>query len=253
MQYIGIVGHRGSGKTSTAYLLGNMLELIKMGYSKDNLKLYYKEWCETINNDQNAIYDCALNYIYFDEFGEMPKSFVAQLLSIDMSVLDSDIMKDTMYVNLLDFRLYSLEDNFTIVDSDWLLKNRAVKYTGKEPVYMQLREFVKCFSIDIMQKYFGSNVWLKVLRVNDSKWNEPEGGWRIFSDIKTIDEIDYIKEKNGVLICTRRPSKRKSKKGITNIEECNPDYVIDTTGELVDLFGSIYEIAEKIYKNLKNN
>lgn len=247
MQYIGIVGHRGSGKTSTAYLLGNVLELIKKGYSKNDLKSYYNEWCETIKNNQNAIYDCALNYIYFDEFGEMPKSFVAQLLSIDMSVLDNDTMKDNMYVNLLDFRLYSLEDNFMVVDSDWLLKNRAVKYTG-EPIYMSLREFVKCFSIDIMQKYFGSNVWLKVLKANDSKWSEPECGFRLFSDIKTIDEIDYIKEKNGILICTKRPLNKKSKKGITNIEEYNPDYVIDTTGELVDLLDNIYEIAISIYE-----
>lgn len=248
MKYIGITGHRGSGKTSIAYLLGNILDCLKCGCSRESIKLYYVDMCSKIKNNQNAIYDCALDYIYFDEFGEMPKSFVAQLLSIDMSVLDNDTMKDNMYVNLLDFRLYSLEDNFTIVDSDWLLKNRAVKYTGEEPVYMQLREFVKCFSIDIMQKYFGSNVWLKVLKVNDSKWNEPEGGWRIFSDIKTIDEIDYIKEKNGVLICTRRPSKRKSKKGITNIEECNPDYVINTEGELIDLFDNIYEIAISIYE-----
>lgn len=247
MKYIGITGHRGSGKTSTAYLIGNILELIEKGYSKNDLKSYYNEWCETIKNNPNAIYDCALNYIYFDEFGEMPKSFVAQLLSIDMSVLDNDIMKDSMYVNLLDFRLYSLEDNFMVVDSDWLLKNRAVKYTG-EPIYMSLREFVKCFSIDIMQKYFGSNVWLKVLRVNDDKWNEPDSGWRVFSDVKTTDEIEYIKNKNGVLILTKHPSKRKSKKGITNIEECNPNYVIDTTGELIDLFDSIYEIAKNIYE-----
>lgn len=246
MKYIGITGHRGSGKTATAYLLGNILDCLKCGCSKESIKLYYVDMCSKIKNNQNAIYDCALDYIYFDEFGEMPKSFVAQLLSIDMSVLDNDMMKDTMYVNLLDFRLYSLEDSFTIVDSDWLLKNRAVKYTG-EPVYMQLREFVKCFSIDIMQKYFGSNVWLKVLKVNDSKWNEPEGGWRIFSDIKTNDEIDYIKEKNGVLICTKHPSNKKSKKGITNIENCNPDYVIDTSGELIDLFDDIYDIAIKIY------
>ena len=248
MKYIGITGHRGSGKTSTAYLLGNILDCLRSGCSRESIKLYYVDMCSKIKNNQNAIYDCALDYIYFDEFGEMPKSFVAQLLSIDMSVLDNDTMKDTMYVNLLDFRLYTLEDNFTIVDSDWLLKNRAVKYTG-EPIYMQLREFVKCFSIDIMQKYFGSNVWLKVLKVNDSKWNEPETGWRIFSDIKTIDEIDYIKEKNGVLICTKHPSNKKSKKGITNIENCNPDYIIDTSGELIDLFDSIYEIAEKIYND----
>ena len=248
MKYIGITGHRGSGKTSTAYLLGNILDCLKHGHSKEAIKMYYTNWCGKIKNNQNAIYDCALDYIYFDEFGEMPKSFVAQLLSIDMSVLDNDTMKDTMYVNLNDFKLYSLEDHFCIVDSNWLLLNKSDNCFG-EQVYMPLREFVKCFSIDIMQNIFGSNVWLKVLKVNDSRWNEPDSGWRVFSDVKTTDEIEYIKNKQGVLIRTKHPSNKKSKKGITNIENCNPDYIIDTSGELIDLFDSIYEIAEKIYNN----
>jgi hypothetical protein len=247
MKYIGITGHRGSGKTSAAYLIGNILDCLKHGHSKEAIKMYYTDWCSKIKNNQNAIYDCALDYIYFDEFGEMPKSFVAQLLSIDMSVLDNDTMKDTMYVNLSDFRLYSLEDHFCVVDSNWLLLNKSDNCFG-EPVYMSLREFVKCFSIDIMQNIFGSNVWLKVLKVNDSKWNEPDSGWRVFSDVKTIDEIEYIKNKQGVLIRTKQPSNKKSKKGITNIENCNPDYIIDTSGELIDLFDSIYEIATDIFE-----
>lgn len=248
MKYIGITGHRGSGKTSTAYLLGNILDCLKHGHTKEAIEMYYTDWCGKIKNNQNAIYDCALDYIYFDEFGEMPKSFVAQLLSIDMSVLDNDTMKDTMYVNLSNFKLYSREDRFCVVDSNWLLLNKTDIAFG-EPVYMQLREFVKCFSIDIMQNIFGSNVWLKVLKVNDGRWNEPDSGWRVFSDVKTIDEIEYIKNKQGVLIRTKHPSNKKSKKGITNIENCNPDYIIDTSGELVDLFDTIYEIAEKIYND----
>lgn len=247
MKYIGITGHRGSGKTSTAYLLGNILDCLKHGRSKEAIKMYYTDWCGKIKNNQNAIYDCALDYIYFDEFGEMPKSFVAQLLSIDMSVLDNDTMKDTMYVNLNDFKLYSREDHFCVVDSNWLLLNKSDECLGA-PVYMPLREFVKCFSIDIMQNIFGSNVWLKVLKVNDSRWNEPDSGWRVFSDVKTTDEIEYIKNKQGMLIRTKHPSNKKSKKGITNIENCNPDYIIDTSGELIDLFDSIYGIATDIFE-----
>lgn len=247
MKYIGITGHRGSGKTSTAYLLGNILDCLKCGHSREAIKMCYTDWCGTIKNNQNAIYDCALDYIYFDEFGEMPKSFVAQLLSIDMSVLDNDTMKDTMYVNLSDFKLYSHEDHFCVIDSNWLLLNKSDMVFGK-PVYMPLREFVKCFSIDIMQNIFGSNVWLKVLKVNDSRWNEPDGGWRVFSDVKTTDEIEYIRDKQGVLIRTKHPSNKKSKKGITNIENCNPDYIIDTSGELIDLFDSIYAIATDIFE-----
>lgn len=244
MQYIGITGHRGSGKTSVAYLLGNMLELIKYDYSKSDLMSYYEEWCETIKNDQNAIYDCALNNVYFDEFGEMPKSFVAQLLSIDMSVLDNDTLKDTMYVSLKDFRLYSNDGTLNTVTSEDILSNDGKRWNNH---YISLREFTKCFSIDIMQRFFGSDVWLKTLRVNDEKWNEPDRGWRLFSDVKTKDEIQYIKDKSGVLIKTKRPSNRKHNTGITNIDKCNADYEINTEGELLDMFDAIYNMAHQIY------
>lgn len=244
MQYIGITGHRGSGKTSVAYLLGNMLELIKMGYNECVLKEHFIVWCETIKANQNAIYDCALNNVYFDEFGEMPKSFVAQLLSIDMSVLDNDTLKDKMYVSLKDFRLYSDDGSLNTVTSEDILSNNGKRWNNH---YISLREFTKCFSIDIMQRFFGSDVWLKTLRVNDEKWNEPDRGWRLFSDVKTKDEIQYIKDKSGVLIKTKRPSNKKHNTGITNIDNCNADYEINTEGELLDMFDAIYNMAHQIY------
>lgn len=244
MQYIGITGHRGSGKTSVAYLLGNILESLKLGYDKSTINAQFVVWCETIKANQNAIYDCALNNVYFDEFGEMPKSFVAQLLSIDMSVLDNDTLKDTMYVSLKDFRLYTDDGSINTVISEDILSNDGKRWDN---YYISLREFTKCFSIDIMQRFFGSDVWLKTLRVNDDKWNEPDRGWRLFSDVKTNDEIQYIKDKSGVLIKTTRPSNKKHNTGITNIDKCNADYEINTEGELLDMFDSIYCIAQQIY------
>ena len=38
MNYIGITGHRGSGKTSVGYLLGNILDCLKGDYSKEDIK-----------------------------------------------------------------------------------------------------------------------------------------------------------------------------------------------------------------------
>ena len=44
MKYIGITGHRGSGKTSTAYLIGNILDCLKHGHSKEAIEMYYTDW-----------------------------------------------------------------------------------------------------------------------------------------------------------------------------------------------------------------
>ena len=248
MQFIGITGHRGSGKTSVGYLLGNMLNAIRKGTEIEDIETEFKHWCDAIKADENAIYDCPLYYVYFDEFGEMPKSFVAQLLSIDMSVLDNDTLKDTMYVNMSNFKLYSKDPSFKIVTAeDILAGNRRWK-----DVYISLREFTKVFSIDIMQKFFGTDVWLKSRVVNDEKWQiSSTEGFKVFSDVKTKDEIKYIKDNSGIIVRTLRPSHKKIDAGITNTENSDSDFIINTEGHLYDLFDKIYKIANEIYERSK--
>lgn len=245
MNYIGITGHRGSGKTSIGYLLGNTINAICKGSIKEDIEVMFKDWCNAIKSDENAIYDCPLYYVYFDEFGEMPKSFVAQLLSIDMSVLDNDTLKDTMYVNMKDFKLYSKDPSFKIITSVDIL-NGSKRW---KDCYISLREFAKVFSIDIMQKFFGTDVWLKSRVVNDDKWQvSSTEGFKVFSDVKTKDEIKYIKDRDGIIIRTCRLSHKKQHNGISNTENADADFIIDTEGCLYDLFDKIYNIANKIYE-----
>lgn len=252
MKYIGITGHRGSGKTSVAYLLGNMLERIRKNDDKDEIYEQYKVWCKTIEQNNDAIYDCPLYYVYFDEFGDMPKSFVAQLLSIDMSVLDNDTMKDNMYVNLKDFKLYAYDESFKLVSSKDILKRFVYKGDDYwDDSYISLRDFSKTVSIDIFKRFFGTDVWLKSRRMSDIKFGEVEDGWRVFSDVKTTDEYNYIKEKDGIIIRTLNGKNRKSDKGIRNIgfkDYKNLDYTVVTEGKLIDLFDTIYNISKEIYE-----
>ena len=250
MKYIGITGHRGSGKTTIAYLLGNTLEMLKFKYTKEQIKSYFDEWCETIKLDNNAIYDCNLKHVYFDEFGEMPKAFTAQLLSIDMDLLDSEFMKDNMYVNMKDFKLYKYDPSNTIMTNKELLEHATSTKRWKD-VYVTLRDFITYFSIDIMKTYFGNNVWLKTRIVNDDKYGSPDDVFKLFSDTKTAEEIKYIKDKNGLIIRAVRPSNKKNNKGITDTEDCTADFVIITEGELTEMFDSIFEIANKIYTDEK--
>lgn len=243
MKYIGITGHRGSGKTSVGYLMGNTMDAILKGRDKNNIKECFNTWCEDIKRSKNVIYDCVLDYVYFDSFGEMPKAFVAQLLSIDMSVLDSEVMRDNMYVNMKDFRLYAYDESFKIITSDDILNNTSKRW---KDCYISLREFTNCLSLTIMQRFFGADVWLKSLVVNDEKWQTNTDAWTIFLDVKTKEEMKYINDKNGIVIKTVRPSHRKSNAGIVSTDAGTADYVINTEGQLIDLFESIYSVAEKI-------
>ena len=243
MKYIGITGHRGSGKTSTAYLLGNILDCLKHDHSKVAIKMYYADWCETIKNDQNVIYDCCLNNVYFDEFGDMPKAFVASLLSIDMNILNNDTLKDKMFVNMKDFKLYPYDKSFKVLTAKELVEYTKANTPKRWPdVYVSLRNFVAYFSINIMQSIFGTDVWVKTRRQNEILYGTPDCEFTIFSDVKTKEELSYIKEKNGVIVRTLNPSSRKSDAGISNTENTDADFIINNDGYLTDLFEKIYEI-----------
>lgn len=249
MQFIGITGHRGSGKTSVGYLLGNILDCLKRDYSKDEIEDLYPTWCATIKENNNAIYDCCLDNVYFDEFGDMPKAFVASLLSVDMNILNNDTLKDKMFVNMKDFKLYPYDKSFKVLTAKELVEYTKANSPKRWPdVYVSLRNFAAYFSINIMQSIFGTDVWVKTRRQNESLYGEPNFEYTIFSDVKTKEEINYIKEKNGVMIRTLNPSTRKSDIGISNTENTDADFIINTEGNLVDLFNKIYEIGEKIYE-----
>ena len=118
-------------------------------------------------------------------------------------------------------------------------------------VYMTLREFIEFFSVDLMQRYLGSNVWVKMINLAREKFGEIEDGWRIFSDVKFDFESQYIKDNNGFLITTKRPSNKKKTTKISNKIEISSDYTINTEGELEYLFEPIYSIAKDIYEKSK--
>ena len=178
-------------------MIFDILDCIKGKYTKEDIEKLYLTWCETIKKNNNAIYDCSLDHVYFDEFGEMPKSFVAQLLSIDMSVLDNDVMKDKMYVNMKDFKLYAYDKSFKVLTANELLEYTKANTPKKwKDIYVSLRDFAAYFSVTIMQNVFGTDVWVKTRIQNDLKYPEVDEGYKIFSDVKSNEEIKYIKNHN---------------------------------------------------------
>ena len=212
--------------------------------------MVFPKWCESIRKDNNAIYDTSLYYVYFDEFGELPKSMVAQLLGIDMGILDNDFMKDHMYVNLKDFTIHrDIENGNVVTPTEYISMVNIYKPKQIQKVYMSLREFTKMFSVDIMQRIFGTNVWLKSrVRMNE-QYGEVDDGWRIFTDVKLGDELLYIKDKNGVIIEVSRPVNRKKDNGISNIEGIEVDYTITIMTDISDMFEDLYKIAKDIYED----
>ena len=55
MKYIGITGHRGSGKTSVGYLIGNTIDAILKGREKDNIKEFESIFLDDMGIEERGL------------------------------------------------------------------------------------------------------------------------------------------------------------------------------------------------------
>ena len=264
MRYIGIKGHKGSGKKSIAWLLGNTMNLIMKGHHvSDNdsfFDIYYDHWCQQIISNEDIIYDEFDSYnISFESFSDSIKIMVRLLTGCPDEYLYDDSYKDNMVINLKDFS-YNHKDllsNITLVTAEEMYnsidKEGEPKVITKN-IWMTFREFIMYFGFDVMQRYFGKNVWVKTLN-NESICDDLYGDeyYKIFIDVKTPAEATYIKDKEGILINVINKTRKKTSKAQDRLgKENDEDYYIEVNGDLRSTKDDIIKIAFNILKSNKN-
>ena len=267
MKYIGIRGHRGAGKKSVTYLLGNTIEyLIMKEKNQNNIKTSfddaYNTWVQHIMDDESIYYTTALKYVYFDSFGDTLKIFVHLLTGIPTDYIYNDYYKDHTVINLKDFTYKThkeLPNNILTKDEVYSLMNKPGNPTAiTKNIYITLREFILYFGIDVMQRYFGLNVWVKALKQSENNFDDDLLGldcnYKIFSDVKTPSEVTYILDNGGCIIHVTRPNNHKKPKGFDKLsKDGRIDYTIHVGGDLYEIKNQILEIAKQIIdKNGKN-
>lgn len=265
MNYIGIRGHRGAGKSSIAWLLGNTINFIKGGneglLSSELFEHVYDRWCEQIMINPNIINESSIQSVYLDSFSDSIKTFVQLLLGCPEEYLREDSYKDSIVVNLRDFsctpieqlgevNLTSASDLYDSVDKD------ADPQPIMKNIYMSLREFILYFGLDVMQRFFGRNVWVKSLRVNTEmldKFYDGKGMYRIYMDLKTPAEATYIKQQNGLIVNVVRPGHKKGQSGLERLgRDDRIDFAIEITGDLKETKTDIINIAKAIINRFEN-
>ena len=111
-KYVGIRGHRGSGKISIAYLIANTIEYLmdfkNVGDDFDNL---YKSWCnELIKDEQNAVYNIDTPHVYLESFGDLPKMLTEMLTNIPHEYIYSDYYKDHIFIDIRTMKYMEMND-----------------------------------------------------------------------------------------------------------------------------------------------
>lgn len=266
MHYIGVRGHRGAGKQTIAYLLGCTIDRIikwknsDLILSNEEFDKFFKDRCDEIIKNENMVDEVNLDKVYFDSFGSGPKTFVSLLLGIDTQMTYSDYYKDHTVVNLRDFSYtvyQTIPDNIKCLDSEELYE--LFNNTGEPSVilkntYTTLREFIMYFGKEVMQRYFGLNVWVKTLRVNENRYGNSYNDtnyYTIYTDIKFPSEVTYIKDKEGIIVKVSRPKGKK--KGTDRLSQDERyDYEVVIGDNLYDLKNNIFDIANEIVTNNLN-
>lgn len=271
MNYIGVRGHRGAGKSSIAYLLGNTLNLICQGHSKllDNEEIFssfYNAWCKQLMESENCINEANTNHVYFESFSDQIKTFIRLLLGCPEEYLYEDKYKDIIAVNLRNLLCIDLSKQPMTNDLSTKFVTASEMHQSidhnlpPQPInsntYMTLREFIMYFGLEVMQRYFGVNVWVKSLKMNGLRYDDfYDTGecYKIFIDLKTPAEVTYIKQKEGIIVNVERPSNKKGKSGLERLGRDNRiDYNIVVDGDLYDLKNDIINIAKSINNRFKN-
>lgn len=265
MNYIGIRGHRGAGKSSIAYLLGNTLNLMSQGHSKlleneEAFDSFYNHWCKQLMESENCLNETSLDYVYFESFSDQIKTFIQLLLGCPCEYMQEDKYKDSVVVNLRDLSckfIESFSETPKLVTAQEFYKTMPYDY-DEFPVaitsnnYMTLREFIMYFGLEVMQRFFGRNVWVKSLKANSDMYDsfyELPGHvyYKLFIDLKTPAEATYIKQAEGIIVNVTRPSNKKGQSGLERLGRDNRiDYNIVVDGDLYSIKNEIINIAKDI-------
>lgn len=260
---VGIRGHRGAGKESVAFLLASTLEFVdefeglKINNESDYKKhfnIMYNESVKVLVNDKDkAFAEANFNFIYLDAFGDAPKAMVQQLLGCDFKYLQEERWKDHAIVNLRTFTLEEVDELPEGLMDPSLMMSYCPSFLNdercKDECKMSLRDFILYFGINVMQKYFGQDVWVKSTAQNDKRNEEYfEDGIRIYTDIKAPTELTYLIDRHAVIINVERRGYKK-RGGLDLLkDDTRWDYNVQIKGnDLMSIKDDILKIAENIY------
>lgn len=228
MKYIGISGQDNLVLT---YLISNTIDLLKDNNNilLEEYKFIYKGWLEDIQkNPIKYGYSREYKYVYIDSIADNIKFFIEMLINCPHEYLyeEYDNYKDNILVNVKNFMFIKRdkleEDNITITSPHKLYQailGKNISLTEQD-VYMTLQDFIIYFGLEVMQRFLGSDVWVK--SIDQSKYSIISNGttYKIYKDIKRKSEYEFIKKYNGIII----GGIKRSLGGASKINEINKDF-----------------------------
>lgn len=243
--YIGLNGFAGSGKDTVAKLLSVMLN------NKWDSFEQFKEYYETISNNRQL---ATFNKSNIDEreciciaFADQLKHICASMFGIPVERFYFNKSNAWICINK-DFQYTEVQpdaDNIVTAEDFYVSINNYMNCPNR--YYMSLREILVYVGVYLCQKSINKNIFVNIVentikqklnRNNDMKYV-------VFTDVRFLHELDYIRNKNGITITITRDDVKQ----LNNIAEHDLDFeedydfYIDNNGTYEDLFRQVWDMV----------
>lgn len=206
MTYIGVRGHRGSGKPTISYLLAGTIDwYLKYRSFDESYEDYYTSLVrEILSHPNDFLNSRGFDYVYLVSFSDTQRVICAMLLGIDIDHFYNEFSKDHLKVNLNTLEVSDVTDADRLVTAE-------EKMDGLAGDVMTLREFCSYFSLG-MQDLVSDSVWIRSLEKSVER-NYYGGSnmklYKIFYDVKMPSEVSYIVNLGGYIVKATRPGHQK--------------------------------------------
>ena len=204
--YIGVRGHRGSGKPTVSYLLAGTIDwYVKNRIFDESFDEYYDDLVNDIhNNPDDFISERAFDYVYLESFSDSQRVMCSMFLGVDIDLLYNTYTKENMVVVLDTLEVRDIIDgDVTVTAED--------KLSGNKGNLMTLSEFCTYMSLG-MQRLINPDFWIQSLDKHMSTGTP----FKIFYDVKLPNEVTYILNHDGYIIRSVRPGHDKAKTSLSS-------------------------------------
>lgn len=223
--YVGIRGHRGSGRPTVSYLLAHTIDyLIEKGDFGDDFDLCFDKFVSNILTYHNDfILRTNLNSVYLESFSDVARLMCSMILNIDSDTMYNEYAKDNLLINIDDLTMVDRCEidcvvNTITAEELFQLKMKHIRSKANDyhcDCYITLREFCTYYSVYCMQTMMCNDLWIHTL--DNSMYVRDDVRVKIFYDVKTPKEVDYILDNGGIIVCANRPKRKKRDTSVSNM------------------------------------
>lgn len=241
--YIGLKGYAGSGKDTVA----KMLKIILSNKDKSlnecfNIFNKYENKSATFNND----YDNN-NEVFCIAYADELKSICSSISGVPVEKFYTN--KSHGWINIDgDFTYTEIMPN-----PENIVTASNYRFNNDKNTWMSLREFLVYVGTYILQYNLNKNTFINIVnnKIKNNKLNNDNLKYVIITDNRFIHEIEYIKNKNGILLSIERDNINK----LNNIAESLDDseYLDEMLYFKITNNGSYFELFSKLFNFIKDN